>query len=113
MTVDSSFFFVSEISPLFTFSNRLGTYILLRFQKIYFNMFSSNERLEKRTPKEGINREEYIRLLADEYYETTDIGKLINLVFLNCLLLFYNNTKSFQKQNFKLLPISQIFHMTL
>lgn len=38
-------------------------------------MFSSKERLAKRTPNNGIDRESYIRLLADEYYETTNLGK--------------------------------------
>lgn len=39
-------------------------------------MFSTKERLEQRTPANGINRREYIKLLVDEYYETTDVGKL-------------------------------------
>lgn len=38
-------------------------------------MFSTHERLQKRTPANGIDRREYIRLLVDEYYETTDIGE--------------------------------------
>lgn len=41
-------------------------------------MFSTPESLNKRTPDNGIGREEYIRLLADEYYETSDIGKNTN-----------------------------------
>ncbi|XP_055611612.1 armadillo repeat-containing protein 7-like [Uranotaenia lowii] len=32
-------------------------------------MFSSEEQLKKRTPKEGIDRREFISLLVDEYYE--------------------------------------------
>lgn len=38
-------------------------------------MFSSHDRLNKRTPEHGINRREYIGLLVDEYYETRDIGE--------------------------------------
>lgn len=37
-------------------------------------MFSSKDSLKRRTPKIGINREHYIQLLVDEYYETTDLG---------------------------------------
>ncbi|XP_058454636.1 LOW QUALITY PROTEIN: armadillo repeat-containing protein 7 [Malaya genurostris] len=36
-------------------------------------MFSSFDRLKKRTPNEGINRREYISLLVDEYYETNNL----------------------------------------
>lgn len=38
-------------------------------------MFSSEERLAQRTPQNGIDRKEYINLLVDEYYESTNIGK--------------------------------------
>lgn len=38
-------------------------------------MFSTRERLAKKTPNNGIDRESYIQLLAEEYYETTDLGK--------------------------------------
>lgn len=38
-------------------------------------MFSTPERLRRRTPAVGIAREEYIKLLVEEYYETTNIGK--------------------------------------
>lgn len=36
-------------------------------------MFTSADRLTKRTPKEGIDRRQYISLLVDEYYETKNI----------------------------------------
>uniref|UniRef100_A0A8D8HJ52 Armadillo repeat-containing protein 7 n=1 Tax=Culex pipiens TaxID=7175 RepID=A0A8D8HJ52_CULPI len=36
-------------------------------------MFSTADRLAKRTPKEGIDRRTYISLLVDEYYETSNI----------------------------------------
>ncbi|XP_053670387.1 armadillo repeat-containing protein 7 [Anopheles nili] len=36
-------------------------------------MFSTPERLERRTPKGGINRKTYLALLVDEYYETSNI----------------------------------------
>jgi armadillo repeat-containing protein 7 len=35
-------------------------------------MFSTQERLQRRTPKEGIGRAEYISLLVDEYYESSN-----------------------------------------
>lgn len=38
-------------------------------------MFSSLERLRRKTPANGIDRKEYIRLLVDEYHETTNVGK--------------------------------------
>lgn len=44
-------------------------------------MFSTKERLEQRTPANGIDRKEFIKLLVDEYYETTDVGKLYTCVF--------------------------------
>lgn len=54
---------------------------ILRLIKISINkfcfavMFSTNEQLEKRTPKGGIKREDYINLLASEFYETANAGK--------------------------------------
>uniref|UniRef100_A0A182MPC2 Follicle cell protein 3C-1 n=1 Tax=Anopheles culicifacies TaxID=139723 RepID=A0A182MPC2_9DIPT len=36
-------------------------------------MFSTQERLQRRTPKGGINRKTYLCLLVDEYYETSNI----------------------------------------
>ncbi|XP_053667587.1 armadillo repeat-containing protein 7 [Anopheles marshallii] len=36
-------------------------------------MFSTQERLKRRTPAGGINRKTYLRLLVDEYYETSNI----------------------------------------
>lgn len=39
-------------------------------------MFGSKERLKQRTPKNGIDRKEFIHLLVDEYYETTNVGEL-------------------------------------
>ncbi|KXJ76209.1 hypothetical protein RP20_CCG010130 [Aedes albopictus] len=36
-------------------------------------MFSTAEQLKRRTPKDGINRREYITLLVDEYYETSNL----------------------------------------
>lgn len=38
-------------------------------------MFSSRFRLKRKTPPNGIERKEFIRLLVDEYYETTNVGK--------------------------------------
>lgn len=38
-------------------------------------MFSSHAKLQKRTPKGGINREDYINLLASEFYEASTAGK--------------------------------------
>lgn len=38
-------------------------------------MFSTPERLRRRNPSVGIAREEYIKLLVEEFYETTNIGK--------------------------------------
>lgn len=38
-------------------------------------MFSSKERLAIKTPRNGIDRKEYINHLVDEYYETTNVGK--------------------------------------
>lgn len=40
-------------------------------------MFSSCQRLDQRTPNNGIDRESYIQLLADEYRDTTNLGKLL------------------------------------
>lgn len=37
-------------------------------------MFSSRERLQEKTPPDGIDRKEFINLLVDEYYETTNSG---------------------------------------
>uniref|UniRef100_A0AAG5CYV8 Uncharacterized protein n=1 Tax=Anopheles atroparvus TaxID=41427 RepID=A0AAG5CYV8_ANOAO len=36
-------------------------------------MFSTRERLKRRTPEGGINRRDYIHLLVDEYYETSNL----------------------------------------
>uniref|UniRef100_A0A182NSM1 GBD/FH3 domain-containing protein n=1 Tax=Anopheles dirus TaxID=7168 RepID=A0A182NSM1_9DIPT len=36
-------------------------------------MFSTQERLKRRTPDGGINRRTYLKLLVDEYYETSNI----------------------------------------
>lgn len=36
-------------------------------------MFQTADRLKKRTPQEGIDRRQYISLLVDEYYETSNI----------------------------------------
>ncbi|XP_035894373.1 LOW QUALITY PROTEIN: armadillo repeat-containing protein 7 [Anopheles stephensi] len=36
-------------------------------------MFSTQERLKRRTPNGGINRKTYLCLLVDEYYETSNI----------------------------------------
>jgi armadillo repeat-containing protein 7 len=35
-------------------------------------MFSSKERLQKRTPENGIGRGDYIQLLVDEFYESNN-----------------------------------------
>lgn len=39
-------------------------------------MFSSHTKLQKRTPEGGINREDYIHLLASEFYEASSAGKV-------------------------------------
>uniref|UniRef100_A0A182Q658 Armadillo repeat-containing domain-containing protein n=1 Tax=Anopheles farauti TaxID=69004 RepID=A0A182Q658_9DIPT len=36
-------------------------------------MFSTQERLKRRTPDGGINRRTYLKLLVDEYYETSNL----------------------------------------
>ncbi|XP_058059839.1 armadillo repeat-containing protein 7 [Anopheles bellator] len=36
-------------------------------------MFSTHERLKRRTPEGGINRRTYLKLLVDEYYETSNV----------------------------------------
>ncbi|XP_050071285.1 armadillo repeat-containing protein 7 [Anopheles maculipalpis] len=36
-------------------------------------MFSTQERLKRRTPNGGINRKTYLCLLVDEYYETSNL----------------------------------------
>lgn len=38
-------------------------------------MFNTKEYIQKRTPKGGIGREQYIGLLANEYWETSNLGK--------------------------------------
>lgn len=38
-------------------------------------MFSNQEQLNRKTPINGIRRKEFINLLVDEYYETTNVGK--------------------------------------
>jgi len=45
-------------------------------------MFSSHRTLKRRTPAQGIDRREYIGHLVDEYYTTTNIGK----VFIHVIL---------------------------
>ncbi|XP_065083236.1 LOW QUALITY PROTEIN: uncharacterized protein LOC135705430 [Ochlerotatus camptorhynchus] len=37
-------------------------------------MFSNHEQLKRRTPKDGIDRREFITLLVDEYYETPSLA---------------------------------------
>lgn len=45
-------------------------------------MFSNRAHLKRKTPENGIERKEFISLLVDEYYETTDIGmKFVLLVY--------------------------------
>ncbi|XP_046805714.1 armadillo repeat-containing protein 7 isoform X1 [Lucilia cuprina] len=39
-------------------------------------MFSSHNYLKRKTPEQGINRQEYIEHLVEEYYTTTNVGKL-------------------------------------
>lgn len=36
-------------------------------------MFSTHDQLKRRTPKDGIDRREFITLLVDEYYETSNL----------------------------------------
>lgn len=45
------------------------------FDNTSFAMFINHNRLKTKTPDNGIDRKEYISLLVDEFYETTDIGK--------------------------------------
>lgn len=49
--------------------------ILLYFGLQIDGMFSSLDRLRRKTPANGIDRKEFIRLLVDEYHETTNVGK--------------------------------------
>ncbi|XP_049281211.1 armadillo repeat-containing protein 7 [Anopheles funestus] len=49
---------------------RLATKHSSRYE---FAMFSTQERLKRRTPAGGINRKTYLCLLVDEYYETSNI----------------------------------------
>lgn len=39
-------------------------------------MFSSYNNLKRKTPNQGIDRQEFIQHLVDEYYTSTDVGKL-------------------------------------
>lgn len=39
-------------------------------------MFSTKERLRRRTPAAGIDREEYIEHLVEEFHTTTNVGEL-------------------------------------
>lgn len=38
-------------------------------------MFTNHNQLKRKTPANGIGRKEYIGLLVDEFYETSDVGK--------------------------------------
>lgn len=69
-------------------------------------MFSTKEQLEKRTPKGGIKREDYINLLASEFYETSNAGKLLKhsttqFFFLNSIFryLIFSFHVYFQKNS--------------
>lgn len=44
-------------------------------------MFTTREHLKRKTPANGIGRKEYIGLLIDEFYDTTDVGKHFELIF--------------------------------
>lgn len=50
-------------------------------------MFSSRSHLQKRTPEGGIDREQYIGLLGEEYYTTSSAGKLLRVKNTKCFLL--------------------------
>lgn len=39
-------------------------------------MFSNKTQLKKRTPENGIDRENFLSLLVDEYLNSTSYGKL-------------------------------------
>lgn len=39
-------------------------------------MFSSFNYLKRKTPEQGVNRKEFIEHLVEEYYNTTDVGKI-------------------------------------
>lgn len=45
-------------------------------------MFSSTERLQKRTPNNGIDRAAYIQLLAEEFRDTTNLGKIVHTILI-------------------------------
>lgn len=38
-------------------------------------MFSSHNHLKRKTPEQGINRQEFIEHLVEEYYTSTNTGK--------------------------------------
>lgn len=42
---------------------------------LYHNMFSSHNHLKRKTPEQGINRQEFIEHLVEEYYTTTNVGE--------------------------------------
>ena len=69
-------------------------------------MFSTQERLKRKTPAGGINRRAYLCLLVDEYYETSNLGKnptaSHNLLSFPTIMFF---SPLFQKRNSKWLPI--------
>lgn len=46
-------------------------------------MFSSQKQLQKRTPFNGTNREDYIEQLAHEFRTTLNIGNVQVLIFVN------------------------------
>lgn len=63
-------------------------------------MFSSRERLQKKTPANGIDRKEFINHLVDEYYETTSVGMFSFLVMNLDFILFedyFNYSVLFQR----------------
>lgn len=68
--------------PIGRFGSRYRNQLLLKCQSFLTEMligkkiimFSSKKRLQEKTPPEGIDRKEFINLLVDEYYETTNVG---------------------------------------
>lgn len=40
-------------------------------------MFTRKDQLLKRTPKDGIDRKVYLKLLHDEFYESKSLSKFI------------------------------------
>lgn len=82
-------------------------------------MFSTQERLKRKTPAGGINRRAYLCLLVDEYYETSNLGKTPtashNLLSFPKIMFFFFTISEAQQQvtanlaNFAYDPINWTF----